>query len=73
MENKELGNKEFDEAFAQLTEEEKQMLLYVYFHFSGDVEHKLPKQDELEESAKEKLQKAGIDVNNLGQYLEVKK
>ncbi len=63
----------FGEAYKNLTDEEKEVIKYVHFHFSGENEHKLPKQDELERSAKEKLEQAGIDTDNLGKYLEVQK
>ena len=61
----------FKPVFDTLTDEEKKVMYYIHFFFSGDEEHKLTNQDELEKSLKEKLSKAGIDVENLGKYLEV--
>jgi len=73
MDRFEEDHKKFEEASKNLTDEEKNVINYIHFHFSGEDGHKLPKQDELEKSAKEKLSQAGIDTNNLGRYLEVQK
>ncbi len=62
----------FESAWTRLSEDEKKAITYTHFHHSGEEEHKLPEQDELVESAKEKLSKAGVDIENLDQYLEKK-
>lgn len=63
----------FESAWGQLTDEEKKVVNYTHFHFSGEDEHKLPNQDQLEKNAKGKLAKAGVDVENLDKYLEAEK
>ena len=60
----------FKPAWSQLTVTEQRIIMYITFEFSGEDEHKLPNQDELEKSAKDKLSKAGIDVYKLREYLE---
>lgn len=62
----------FESAWKKLSDDEKKIITYIHFHFSGEDEHKLPNQDELEKSAKEKLLQDGIDVENLENYLEDK-
>jgi|GEM_PF-2787369 hypothetical protein len=60
----------FKSAWAQLSKEEQEIITYIHFHYSGEGKEKLPGQDELERSAKEKLSIAGVAIENLGQYLE---
>ena len=63
----------FKFAWDQLTDEEKKIVKYIHFHFSEEDKHKLSNQDQLEKSAKEKLLKEGVDVENLDKYLEAEK
>ena len=56
-----------------LTEEELKVLLYIQLYNSGDADDKLPNQDEIEEVAKDKLRKAGLDADNYERYIELKK
>jgi hypothetical protein len=62
------GAKRFKDA---LTEDEVKLLTFIYLHGSG--ENKLPDQDKLEAEAKVKLKAAGLDTDNYGQYIELKK
>ncbi len=58
---------------AALSEDEIKMLVYIHLHYSGNAEEKLPDQDKIEAEAKEKLKIAGLDPDNYGQYIELKK
>lgn len=60
----------FQTAWGSLTEDEQKAMKYAHFSWPGKSEHALPNQEELIESATEKLKKAGIDVGNLSQYFE---
>ena len=63
----------FESAWSKLSDDEKKIMTYVHYHFSGEEQHKLPNQDELEKSANKKLSQAGIDIKNLEKYLEKEK
>ena len=71
--NEEINQEHVDkfwEAFGQLTQEERKVLMYREWHWSGESEHWTETDDLLIKSAESKLNQAGFNIKKLGELMD---